>query len=303
MLHTITDEIIFVKRVPSKSAGGGGAHLLADCVREGRRWYKGPGQVCAKRKRARMDRFSASTFGHWMTVLAFVIGLAWGLVSDGTPLYAEEDASAGGQSSPFRKVALDLSKKEVYARLSVNADPEDVVVTDVRVDDLPSEHVLVPESGNVRLGRPLDIRLEEPSHVRIRLSVVKRGKNVALRVSPQVILGQNRAVELTQDRVARAARNVNRYLKHLKQKLAALGRERRALNLWLAAPGNKPLETVETVHMRLKILNQTIKSGKRDIPAAKRQCAAIEHAAAFVRKLHDTVKIRYAVRVLAPEGD
>ncbi|MFW6170341.1 MAG: hypothetical protein ACODAD_07620 [Planctomycetota bacterium] len=306
MLRTITNDIILVKRFPSKSAGGDGVHLLADCITEGRQWYKGPGEVFAKRKRSPRDRFSASTFGHWMTLLAFVTAFAWGLLAGGNPLYGEEDTFAGGQSSPSRTVVLDLSKKELYVVLSINADPEAVAITDVRIDDLPSEHsehALFPASGEARLGRPLDIRLKEPSNIRIRLSVVKRGKKVALRVSPQIMLGRNRTIELTQDRVTRTARNANRYLKQLNRQLAGLARERRALNVWLAAPGNKPLETVETVHMRLKILNQSIKNGKRDIPAVKRQCAAIGQAATFVRELHESVKIRYAVRVSASEGE
>lgn len=303
MLHTITNEIILVKRFPSKSAGGDGVHLLADCVTEGGQWYKGPGEVFAKRKRSPRDGFSASRFGHLMTLLAFVTGFAWGLMAGENSLYGDEGAPAGGQSSPSRTVVLDLSKKELYVRLSINADPEEVAITDVRIDNLPSEHALLPASGEARLGRPLDIRLKEPSNIRIRLSVVKRGKKVALRVSPQIMLGRNRTVELTQNRVTRTARNANRYLKQLNQQLASLARERRALNVWLAAPGNKPLETVKTVHMRLKILNQTIKNGKRDIPAVKRQCAAIGRAATFVRELHESVKIRYVVRVSASEGE
>lgn len=303
MLHTITNNTLVMKRSPSKSAGGDGSHLLADCVRAGGRWHQGPGEAHAKCKRSLVDGFSPSTWGHWMTVLAFGIAMAGGLLAAEARLDAKESPSGGDQSSPSRKVALDLSKKEVYVGLPITADPEDVVITDVRVDDLPSEHALVPASGHVRLGHPLDIRLQEPNNVRVRLAVVKRGKNVALRVSPQILLGQNRAVELTQDRVTRAARNISRYLKHLNQHLAALDRERETLNLWLAAPGNKPLEMVQNVQMRLKILNRTVKSRKRDIPAVKRQCAAIAQAATFVRKLHDIVTIRYTVGVLESEGE
>lgn len=244
---------------------------------------------------ARLHAAAAWWQGRRVAVWWMLIGLAWWLLGAGAPLHAQPRRSVSESGAAAREVVLDLSKKEVFVRLSVNADPEEVVVSDVQVDNLPTEHRLVPDSGMVRLGRSLDIRLQEPDNVRIRLSVVRRGDGVGLRVSPQIVLGTKRAIELTQDRIKRAARNLSRHAKHLSQQLGALVRQRRALNHWLIAPGNKPLETVEAVQMRLKILGSTIKRKKQHIPIVQRQCVMVGQAAKFVDKLHDTVKIRYAV--------
>ena len=199
------------------------------------------------------------------------------------------------------KTLLDLSKRETFITLAVNADPQDVQITDVKVSDLPTTYRLMPASGIARLGTPLDIQLEKPENVRIRLAVVKRGKELALRVSPQIVFGRNDSIELTQDRITRSARKLHRQIKNLNQQLSALSRERQALDFWLASPGNKPLVAVESAHLRIKLLDQAIKTRRRDIPMAQSQCLALGQAAEFVKTLHKNVEIRYSVKVEAPD--
>ncbi len=181
--------------------------------------------------------------------------------------------------------------------LAVNGDPQQVRITDVQVRNLPSKHRLIPPTGQLQLGRPLDIQLEEPGNVRIRLALVKRGHDLALRISPQVVLSETQTVELTQDRVVRASRSLARRVKDLHQQIAALTRQRQALNVWLISPGNKSLDAVKTARFRVKVLGEAIRARQRDIPLAQSQCAALQKVGEFVKKLHNNVEIQFVVQV------
>ncbi len=217
--------------------------------------------------------------------------------SERGPATGQESASLATQSTTERKtVVLDLSRKETYVRLSGNFDPQDVLITDVQISDLPSAHWLIPESGHVQLGRPLDVSLKEVANVRIHLAIVKRGKDLALRVSPQIVLGQNNTIDLTHDRVTRTARSLQRRVRDLSRRLGALSNERQALNLWLLTPVNKPLDAVKVTRLRIKLLDRAIKTHQSAIPVARSQCAIVGQAAAFVRKLHKNVEIGYSVK-------
>lgn len=227
------------------------------------------------------------------------IGLVFLLIAGG--LLLSERGLAGTHASSRRlpaqteRTRLDLTKKETYVLLSINADPRDVRITNVRVSELPTPHQLVPDSGEAWLGRPLDIQLKAPGNVRIRLAVVKRGHELAVRISPQIVLGKSNTIELTQNRLTRAARNLQRRIKHLNSQLAALSSERKALDVWLITPGNKPLKSVKMAHMRLKILADLIKARQREVPLVQQQCQALAQAAEFVRQLHQNVEIEFQV--------
>jgi hypothetical protein len=201
------------------------------------------------------------------------------------------------------RAVLDLSRKETYQVLEVNADPEQIVIENVEVDELPAKHRLVPKSGSARIGQPLDIQLEQPNNVRIRLALVKRGNDVAVRISPQIVISEHNTIELTRDRIARTTRKFFRRVKDLNQQLAALAAERQALSVWLISPGNKPLSAVKEANFRIKMLNQAIRACQREVPRVQSQCAALGQATAFIKKLHKTVEIRYEVRVERDERD
>ncbi len=217
------------------------------------------------------------------------------------PCLAQKPSTPTNQTPSAKRVLLDLSKKETFILLATRANPRNVMVCDVEIDNLPTEHRFVPASVTARFGHPLDIELKEPDNVRIRLAIVKRGKQLALKISPQVVLSQNNVVDLTKDRIARTQRTMHRRLRDLNRQLIAMSRERRALNLWLITPGNKALESVETAHMRMKILDQAIREKRRQIPMAGKACLALAQAGKFVKKLHKNVEIQYSITVVGAQ--
>ncbi len=227
-----------------------------------------------------------------------VISVGGTITVHAEPCHAQAEPVASNQSRSDGRLLLDLSKKETFVVLSTNANPRNVVITDIHVRDLPTEHRLVPASGVAKFGHPLDIELKEPGNVRIRLAIVKRGKQLALRVSPQIVLGQDHAIDLTRDRVTRTARSMHRRLKDVNRQLITMSCERRALNIWLITPGNKTLESVKMAHMRMKLLDHAIREKRREVPVVKKSCLALGQAGEFVKKLHKTVEIRYSVKVV-----
>jgi len=229
----------------------------------------------------------------WLVVLALAV-LA-GLSASPTALGTQIDQ--GDTATDEQSILLDLSRKDTFVTLPLITDPQQVEIANVEVRELPSDHELVPASAVARLGQPLDIQLKEPRNVRIRLAVVKRGNEVALKVSPQIVLGRENAIELTRDRVTRTARNLQRRIKNLNQQLSAMARERERLHIWMLTPGNKPLAAVKIVRARMKLLDRAIRARQRDVPVTQSQCAALAQAGAFVEQLHKNVEIHYEVKL------
>ncbi len=193
------------------------------------------------------------------------------------------------------RVLIDLSKKETFVPLQINADRKDVEIANIQVKSLPSPHHLAPREGVVQYGEPVDIILKEPSGVRIRLSLVTRGDELALRVSPQVVLQGGETIELTQNRIERTGRSLQRRVKDLHQRLVALASARRRLKTWLISPGNKPLAAVKTARMRLKVLEQEIQLQQLELPVVQNQWLALQRIAEFAGQLDEQTEIRFTV--------
>jgi len=201
------------------------------------------------------------------------------------------------------RLLVDLSKPNTYVILQAHGEVEAICVTDIRVKDLPARHRLDPEAGVVRLGHPVDIRLKKPDNVRIRLALVRRGDAVALRASPQVMIGRHEAIALSEDRIERTRRVVRRHVKDQLQRLSAVARERNRLSLWLATPGNKPLDAVRMAQARMKILDRTLQSLRGQLPTLQRQCAILAQVAAFVQELHENAEIHFSVGIRSQSDD
>ncbi len=188
----------------------------------------------------------------WDGRLPECLRLLWCFVLLCCPTAGAEVRTGSPSDSGFRvsqrssePVLIDLSKRETFVALSIQADPQDIEITQVEARNLPSSHHLNPRGGVIGYGEPVDIVLKEPAGVRIRLALVTRGDELALRISPQVVLGDGEAIELTQDRIERAARSLQRRIKDLHRRLAALAAARRRLQAWLNSPVNKPLDAVK----------------------------------------------------------
>jgi len=212
----------------------------------------------------------------------------------------ESGAAAGsGPNAPRRvtkKVLLDLSKKETLVVMPSEADRRKTHIAALEVAHLPAAYHLVPKNGIVRLGQPVCVVLAEPPAVRIQLSLVQRSTDLVLKIEPQVILEQIGPVDLTQERIERAARTFNRQAREFTRRLTASQREHQQIDAWLASPGNKPLELVKEARSRLRILERQIALAQREAPAANRRHLALAQIATLAAKLHETVEFQFEVR-------
>lgn len=247
-------------------------------------------------------RFAAA----FLTCMMLAVSLAAlnaGAASPTAPSPATPIHLAASRKSVAERVVVDLSRKETYVPLAVNADPEDVRITDIRMKDLPVSYRVVPAQGTVQLGQPVDIEMEAPGPIRIRVAVVRRGNELALRVSPQIVLSPSEILDLNQDRVSRAARAFRRRVKDLNQRLVALAREREAIQTWLASPGNKPLSEVKVARARLRIVSQELQAQQNAIPIARSHYEALEQVATFVQQLHNSAELHYRVTISQHDND
>ncbi len=270
-------------------------HAAARSLARGR-IGKSPGATTLGTRRKEHE-FSLTYLLHWLWALVALTLL--GASPPGSvqsPGARNTSTRSRGNAPNGQKIVIDLSRRESFTLLAVNADPDDVRVTDVQVKHLPSTYHLTPRQGDVRLGHSVDIVLEKPSNVRIRLSLVKRGRQLALRVSPQIVFGPGDTVELTYSRIERTARTLHRRLKDQRQRLSTLAREQRSLEIWLVSPANKPLQTVKTVRMRLKILEQELQAQQRQLPVMVSRCVVLGQIADFAHQLHKRTEIHFQAR-------
>ena len=104
---------------------------------------------------------------------------------------------AGGRQSTAmvlvdRCHVLDLSKKESYILLDPTIAGRNVAIEQVTVSDCPVPFHLMPKSGQATPRVPLDIQLETPGNVRIRLSLVPRAARWAVRIALRSCWGRTK---------------------------------------------------------------------------------------------------------------
>ncbi len=188
---------------------------------------------------------------------------------------------------------IDLSKKDTFVTIPGSAEATRLL--HVQADRLPSPYRLLPVEGIVRFGQGVDIVLEKSPDVHIRLSIVKRGQDLAAKISPLIGVERNDPVEFTHDRIKRTLWSLQRRVRNLQAQVSATRQEYQRIDTWLASPGNKPLDLHKAAQLRQKILRQQIAAYQRELPAVERRYAAIRAIIELAGKIHATTEIRFTV--------
>lgn len=200
--------------------------------------------------------------------------------------------------SPVRRtytVLIDLSKQDTYVTIPGSAAR--TFLCDVEADPLPSSYQLIPAAGVVRIGQPVDIVLVKSPGVRIRLSIVHRGQELAARVSPLIDIGRANPVEFTHDRIKRTLWSFQRRVKDLQRQIRAAQREYHQIDTWLATPGNKPLYLHKAVRLRQKLLAQQLAAYQQELPAAQSRYASFRDIIELASGIHATTAVRFTAEV------
>jgi hypothetical protein len=198
-------------------------------------------------------------------------------------------------SSRTYEVLVDLSRKDTF--VTIPGTVETTRLLDVNANQLPSPHRLIPSDGIVRYGQCVDIVLTKSPDVHIRLSIVRRGQELAAKISPLIDIGRDDPVEFTHDRIKRTLWSFQRRVKDLQEQISASGAEYQRNDTWLATPGNKPLYLHKAVRLRQKMLVQQIVAYQRELPAAQRRYASIRAIMELAGKMHATTEVRFTVEV------
>lgn len=196
---------------------------------------------------------------------------------------------------PEYKIVVELTRKDTFVALVDSANIADARVTLLRVDGLPSRYRLVPSSGIVCAGQSVDIVMDKYPDVRIRLSMVTRGKELAVRVSPLIGLERGTPVDFTLERVQRTVWSLQRRVKELQRRVSASRKEYQGIDTWLATPGNKPLDLVKAAHLRQKLLQQEVLASQRELPFVQKRFAALRKTAELAQQIHGVTVIRFTV--------
>ena len=245
-----------------------------------------------RRMDARADRGQLPVAGNvvWLVALLVVarIALAEGVHRD----------AALATGTEYR-ILLELTRKDTFVTIPAAANASATQVTLERVDYLPSRYRLVPASGIVCAGQSVDIVLDKTPDVRIRLSLVTRGNELAVKVSPLIGLERRVPVDFTLERVQRTVWSLQRRVKELQRRAAASRKEFQRIDTWLATPGNKPLDLVKAAHLQQKLLQRDILACQSDLPFMQKRYAALCKIAELAQQIHGATVIRFTVDQLS----
>ncbi|MHB0954868.1 MAG: hypothetical protein ACYC0X_00675 [Pirellulaceae bacterium] len=230
-----------------------------------------------------------------LRAMAWVVGLTAMLLVHRTvpaePASRQSTAAAGTE----HQFVIELTRKETFVEIPDAANAPDTCVTLVHIDHLPSRYRLIPAHGTVCAGQSVDIVLDKFPGICIRVSVVTRGKELAVKVSPLVVLEQGTPVDFTLERVQRTMWALQRRVKDLQRRVATARNEQGRIDTWLATPGNKPLDLVKAARLRQKLLQRELQACQNDLPFLQKCYVALRKTAELAQQIHGTTVIRFTV--------
>jgi hypothetical protein len=204
---------------------------------------------------------------------------------------ASDPGDVAGEERSDHRVVLDLTRKETLVTLATGQAEQGVEVEIREVIRGPSSYRLVPTGGVVRVGQSVDIVFDEAPNVCIRVALVTRGKELAIRIAPLVSTAKAGAVEFTIDRVRRSAGLFQRRVRAYEKQIVRMRQEYRDIETWLAIPGNKPLDLVKSVRTRQKLLQRDLVAHERELPTLQARYQVVQELARLADRIHLTTMI------------
>lgn len=198
---------------------------------------------------------------------------------------------AVGEKRADHRVVLDLTRKETLVTLASGRAETGVEVEIREVLRTPSKHRLIPPEGIVRVGKPVDIVFDDTPNLCIRVALVTRGKDLAIKIAPLASAEKAGAVEFTIDRIRRSAGLFQRRVRTYQKQIAQMRQEYRDIETWLAIPGNKPLDVVKSVRARQKLLYRELVAQERALPSLEARYQVVQELARLADRMHLTTMI------------
>ncbi len=195
------------------------------------------------------------------------------------------------------RITLDLTQSDAYVALPPGSVAARTTVRGLQVHGGPSSGRMYPADGVVRHGRRVDMLLDEKLDVRIRVSLVTRGDQVAVRITPLVGVAAGNPVDFTADRLRRSCWSLQRCVRDLQREIAAIRREQQRVAEWLEMPGNKSLEAYKIVRQRSKNLERRLAAALQELPAIRARCAVYAALMELADRIHATMEISFTVQM------
>ncbi len=237
--------------------------------------------ACADSRRPRATRCVA-----WLAALVLVARIVLA-----EPISRESATTTRTE----HKIVVELTRKDTFVTLADTANIADTCVTLVRVDGLPFRYRLVPASGIVCTGQSVDIVLDKSPDVRIRLSMVTRGKERAVKVSP--LIGLSEAYRSTSrwnvssgqsGRCSDESRNCRDRSQH------------RGRSTSSSTPGWRRLVTSRSTWSRPPTFDKNscsseVLASQRELPFVQKRFTALCKTAELAQQIHGVTVIRFTV--------
>lgn len=217
--------------------------------------------------------------------IGLLLIVVWPLV-----VLARQNA-ANAEERADHRVVLDLTRKETFVSLAAGRAESGVQVEIREVIRAPSKYRLEPPEGVVRVGKPVDIVFDDTPNLCIRVALVTRGKDLAIKIAPLASAEKAGAVEFTIDRIRRSAGLFQRRVRTYQKQIAQMRQEYRDIETWLAIPGNKPLDVVKSVRARQKLLYRELVAQERALPSLEARYQVVQELARLADRMHLTTMI------------
>ncbi len=229
--------------------------------------------------------FRSPPFFRRKVTIGLVVIVMWSLAVLARPNTANAEERAD------HRVLLDLTRKETFVTLAAGRAEQGVEVEIREVIRAPSKHRLVPPDGIVRVGKSVDIVFDDTPNMCIRVALVSRGKDLAVRIAPLASADKAGEVDFTIDRIRRSAGLFQRRVRTYQKQIAKMRQEYRDTETWLAMPGNKPLDVVKTVRARQKLLYRELVAYERALPSLETRYQVVQELARLADRMHLTTMI------------
>ncbi len=213
-----------------------------------------------------------------------------------------DDRLAVTRSGSAYRVPLDLTQQATFVMLPGGLGPAHTTLRDLQVHRAPSTCRLYPADGVVRYGRRVDILLDEKLDVRIRVSLVTRGDQLAVKIAPLVGVAAGNPLDFTADRLRRSRWSLQRRVKDLQREIASARREQQRITHYLETPGNKPLDLYKAARQRHKNLERQIAAALQELPAIRARCGIYGDLMKLADDTHATAEIRFTVHAAQSGG-
>ncbi len=212
-----------------------------------------------------------------------------------TPLASPSSPSS---TETQEAIVLDLERSVMHIPLAENGATKMVQAQIQSIAKLGTAYDLQPANGTIGIGKPVDIVLTQYAGVKIHVSMHTKGKNVELKVTPEIETGPGKTSDFSKRTLDSAGRSLQKDTVAVNKQLVAAQTEALAIQNWLVSPVPKAITVRSARTQRLNLLTtQTIPALQNQMAYVQRRADVLQQLSLLVKQIHKKASLNLAVRV------